>query len=201
MRQAMCESSPEIRIQLKAVTKTAMTHEPMPHASPTTTTIMALTVSFGLSSAVRKRSRAPIPKMTNASVWLVPLNSATIAPTMPRRTSVLRSSRSDGESRLDERRGSQASIHAQPHANVKLRKSRSMNSGFRNCARLFRMDCHESPCGSVPPPTAIDCLVISSVGFSQCRRWQHADKQDDGNRKRAPKHVRHGGLREKDATT
>ena len=59
-----------MRSQLKAVTKIAIAHDPMPQASPTTTTIMAFPVSFGLSSTVRKRSRAPMPKMTNASVWL-----------------------------------------------------------------------------------------------------------------------------------
>ena len=39
-----------------------------PHASPMTTTVMALPVSFGLSSTVRKRRSAPMPKMTNARV-------------------------------------------------------------------------------------------------------------------------------------
>lgn len=80
-RQLECEASQNINNLLKAVTNTAIAHEPMPHASPTTTTMIALPVSFGLSSGVRNWSRAPIPKMTNARVWLVPLSSATTAPT------------------------------------------------------------------------------------------------------------------------
>src|SRR5215467_11072744 len=86
-RQLACESSQNINSQLKAVTNTAIAHEPMPHASPTTTTMIALPVSFGLSSSVRNRNSAPIPKMTNARVWLVPLSSATTAPTTPSSTS------------------------------------------------------------------------------------------------------------------
>ena len=53
-RQLECESSQNISNQLKAVTNTAMAHDPMPHASPTTTTMIALPVSFGLSSTVLK---------------------------------------------------------------------------------------------------------------------------------------------------
>ena len=71
--QAARESSQKMRIQLKAVTKTAITHDPMPHASPITTTMMALPVSFGLSSAVRKRSSAPMPKMTTPTRCATPL--------------------------------------------------------------------------------------------------------------------------------
>src|SRR3954453_22011420 len=67
-RQLECESSQNSSNQLKPVTNTAMAHEPMPHASPTTTTMIALPVSFGLSSTVLNRNNAPIPKMTNASV-------------------------------------------------------------------------------------------------------------------------------------
>src|SRR6266480_1811241 len=81
--QLECDSSQNISNQLKAVTNTAMAHDPMPHASPTTMTMIALPVSFGLSSRVLNRKSAPMPKMTNASVWLVPLSSATTAPTTP----------------------------------------------------------------------------------------------------------------------
>src|SRR5215217_3412092 len=61
-RQLECESSQNISNQLKAVTNTAMAHEPMPQASPTTTTMIALPVSFGLSSTVLNRNSAPMPK-------------------------------------------------------------------------------------------------------------------------------------------
>src|SRR5215831_9671878 len=66
--QLECESNQNINNQLKPVTNTAIAHDPMPHASPTTTTMIALPVSFGLSSKVLNRKSAPIPKMTNASV-------------------------------------------------------------------------------------------------------------------------------------
>ena len=66
--------------------------------------------------------------------------------------------------RRDERRGCHATTHAQATAKVKLRKSRSMNSGCKNCSRLCCMESHESTCGSKPPP--IFCLAISSMGLA-----------------------------------
>src|SRR5262249_53590163 len=163
-RQLECESSQNISSQLKAVTKTAIAHDPMPHASPTTTTMIAFPVSFGLSSSVRNRSSAPIPKMTNARVWLVPLSSATTAPTTPSSTSALRSSKSVSGSRSDARRGCHAIANAQPTASVRLRKSRRMNEGWPNCSRLWPIDTHELPLGSIPP--AAPALAISSAGFA-----------------------------------
>src|SRR5262249_42934332 len=164
-RHEMRESNQKIRTQLKAVTNTAITHDPIPHASPITTTVMALPVSLGLSSTVRKRSSAPIPKMTNANVVLTPLNSATTAPTIPNSTSVLRSSRFESDStRVD--RGCHATTQAQATAKAKLSKSLNINSGCLNCSRLCCMDSHESPFGSIPPPIPLSCLAISSAGLA-----------------------------------
>jgi hypothetical protein len=162
--QLECESSQNINNQLKAVTNTAIAHDPMPHANPTTTTMIALPVSFGLSSSVRNRSSAPMPKMTNARVWLVPLSSATTAPTTPRSTSAFRSSKSLSGSRSDARRGCHAIVNAQPTARVRLRKSRSMNDGCANCSRLCSIDSHEFPLGSIPP--VAPAFAISSAGFA-----------------------------------
>src|SRR4030095_2658196 len=161
--QLECESSQNISNQLKAVTNTAMAHDPMPHASPTTTIMIALPVSFGFSSRVLNRSSAPMPKMTNASVWLVPLSSATSAPTTPSSMRALRSSKSFSGSRSDARRGCHAIAKAQPTARVRLRKSRSINEGCANCSRLFSIDSHELPLGSTPPPAP--ALAISSAGL------------------------------------
>ena len=83
---------------------------------------MAFPVSFGLSSAVRNRSSAPMPKITKASVWLLPLSSAMIAPTMPRRMSALRSSRSESGSKSDERRGCHAIDPRAAHGQAETEK-------------------------------------------------------------------------------
>ena len=164
-RQLECESSQYISNQAKAVTNTAMAHDPMPHASPTTTTMIALPVSFGLSSTVLNRKSAPIPKMTKASVWLVPLNSATTAPTTPRSMSALRSSKiPQVDPASDARRGCHAIANAQPTARVRLRKSRRMNDGCPNCSTLFWIDTHELPLGSMPP--VAPALAISSAGLA-----------------------------------
>src|SRR5436309_7074055 len=162
--QLECESSQNYSNQLKAVTKTAIAHDPMPHASPTTTTMIALPVSFGLSSNVRNRSNAPIPKITKARVWLVPLSSATTAPTTPRSISALRSSRSASGSASEARRGCHAIAYAQPTARLRLRKSRRMNSGCPNCSTLYWIDTHELPLGSIPPVDP--ALANSSAGLA-----------------------------------
>src|SRR5947208_784071 len=162
--QLECESSQNNSNQLKAVTNTAIAHDPMPHASPTTTTMIAFPVSFGLSSRVLNRKSAPMPKMTKASVWLVPLSSATTAPTTPRSMSALRSSKSLSGSRSDARRGCHAIANAQPTARVRLRKSRSINEGCANCSRLCSIDTHELPLGSIPP--VAPALAISCAGLA-----------------------------------
>src|SRR5262245_26745994 len=136
---------------------------PAPQARPITTTVIAFPVSLGLSSTVRKRNNAPIPNITKASVWLVPLNSATIAPTTPRRTRVLRSSRSESDAKREER-GCHAITHEQATAKAKLRKSRNIYSGCKNCSKLRCMDSHESTCSSTPPP--VFCFAISSAGLA-----------------------------------
>ena len=65
----------------------------------------------------------------------------------------------------DERRGCHAITQAQATARLKLRKSRSMNSGWPNCWTLCWIDSHELPCGSVPPVVA-PVLNISSAGLA-----------------------------------
>src|SRR3954468_21656228 len=169
--QLECESSQNISNQLKAVTNTAMAHDPIPQASPTTTTMIALPVSFGLSSRVLNRNSAPMPKMTKASVWLVPLSSATTAPTTPRSMSALRSSKSLSGSRSDARRGCHAIANAQPTAKVRLRKSRRMNEGWANCSTLLWIDTHELPFGSTPP--VAPALAISSAGLAPNAAEEH----------------------------
>src|SRR5204862_7864772 len=52
------ESRQNISNQLKAVTNTAIAHDPMPHASPTTTTMIALAASLGSASGVLQSERA-----------------------------------------------------------------------------------------------------------------------------------------------
>ena len=152
----------------------------MPHASPTTTTMIALPVSFGLSSTVLNRKSAPMPKMTKASVWLVPLSSATTAPTTPRSMSALRSSKSLSGSRSDARRGCHAIAKAQPTAKLRLRKSRRMNEGWANCSTLFSIDSHEFPLGSIPPPAP--ALAISSAGLApNAAEDKHAYKGNDSD--------------------
>ena len=105
-----------------------------------------------------------MPKMTNASVWLVPLSSATTAPTTPRSTSALRSSKSASGSRSDARRGCHAIAKAQPTAKLRLRKSRRMNVGWANCSTLFSIEYHEFPFGSIPP--VAPALAISCAGLA-----------------------------------
>ena len=105
-----------------------------------------------------------MPKMTKASVWLVPLSSATTAPTTPRSMSALRSSKSASGSRSDARRGCHAIANAQPTARLRLRKSRRMNEGWANCSTLFSIDSHELPFGSIPP--VAPALAISSAGLA-----------------------------------
>ena len=105
-----------------------------------------------------------MPKMTNASVWLVPLSSATTAPTTPRSTSAFRSSKSLSGSRSDARRGCHAIANAQPTARARLRKSRRMKSGCANCSTLFSIETHELPLGSIPP--VAPALAISSAGLA-----------------------------------
>ena len=163
-RQLECESSQNKRSQLNAVTKTAIAQDPMPHASPTTTTIIAFPVSFGLSSTVRNLRSAPMPKITNASVWLVPVSSAITAPTTPRSIRALRSSRSASGSASEARRGCHAITHAQPTAKMRLRKRRKMKSGCPNCSTLCWIDTHELPLGSMPPVCPI--LASSSAGLA-----------------------------------
>ena len=67
-------------------------------------------------------------------------------------------------SRSDARRGCHAIANAQPTARVRLRKSRRMNEGWANCSRLFSIDSHELPLGSIPPPA--EALAISSAGLA-----------------------------------
>src|SRR5262249_15963288 len=136
----------------------------MPHASPTTTTVMAFPVSFGLSSTVRNRNSAPIPKITNASVWLAPVNSAITAPTTPRSISALRSSRSASGSTSDARRGCHAITHAQPTAKSRLRKRRNIKSGCPNCSTLCWIETQELPLGSMP--LLFPILASSSAGLA-----------------------------------
>src|SRR6266496_4279282 len=170
-RQLACESSQKTSSQVNAVTKTAIAHDPMPHASPTTTTVIAFPVSFGLSSSVRNRRSAPMPKITKASVELVPLSSATTAPTMPRMMSALRSSKSESGFISEERRGCHAIAHAQPTARLRLRKSRRMNSGCPNCWILCWIDSSSGPrLGH----------LCDRVGAECCRR-QHAYKGNHGD--------------------
>src|SRR4029077_13594068 len=66
--------------------------------------------------------------------------------------------------RSDARRGCHAIAKAHPTAKLRLRKSRRMNEGWANCSRLFSIDSHELPFGSIPPPAP--ALAISSAGLA-----------------------------------
>ena len=134
MRNPTFESSQKISSHAKTVKKTAIASSPRPAASPTTTTMIAFPVTFGLSSTVLKRINPPIPKMTNAIVGSTRTSSETIAPTIASTIKVLRCSKSSTGSPLPDRRGCHAIANPQSAETARPSSSDPTNHGFVKCS-------------------------------------------------------------------